>query len=190
MMRFSARLFCLLALISVLITACQKDESIKKTDPGLQVDTSQKISSSPGNYLASKGTLTVKVKDSTYTFNAEQDSVAFVNINIDGEEYYGITAINRAHTVSFGISSSGVPIDELSSYISGCQFLLKGTAKNNLEYTLIRSAHQQNFGTIAIEKYNQDTTLAKGTFHTFLATDTKSESPNYTVDGSFELKIK
>src|SRR4051812_23501417 len=107
MMRFSTRLLYLLALISVLVTACQKDEGVKKTDPQLQADTSQKISSSPGNYLASSGTLSVKVKDSTYTFNAEQDSVAFVNINIDGEEFYGLTAINKAHTVSFGISSSG-----------------------------------------------------------------------------------
>jgi uncharacterized protein YdeI (BOF family) len=190
MMRISVRLFYFLALISVLITACQKDEGVKKTETQPQADTSLKISSSPGNYLASKGTLTVKIKDSTYTFNAEQDSVAFVNINIDGEEFYGLTAINKDHTMSFGISSSGMPIDELASYVSGCQFLLKGTGKINQEYTLIRSAHLQNFGTIAIEKYNQDTILAKGTFHTFLATDTKSGSPSYPVDGSFELKLK
>jgi len=113
-----------------------------------------------------------------------------VNINIDGEQYYGLTAINKAHTVSFGISSSGAPIDDVASNISGAQVLLKGTSKKNLEYTLIQSQQPQKLGNISIEKYNQDTTLAKGTFHTVVATDTKVTSPKYDVEGSFELKIK
>jgi hypothetical protein len=190
MVNISARFFYLLMLVSVVMTGCQKDESVKKTST--QAADSVKVStvSPSGNYLASKGTLTVKLKDSSYTFNAETDSIAFVNITINGEEYYGLSAINKAHTVSFGISSSGVPIDDLASYVSGAQLLLKGTGKTNLEYTLIPGSLQQKFGTISIEKYNQDATLAKGTFHTFLATGTKYNSPNYEVTGSFELKVK
>ncbi|HTD41728.1 MAG TPA: hypothetical protein VK671_13960 [Mucilaginibacter sp.] len=190
MVKFSTRFFYLLMLISVVIAGCQKDESVKKTATGTTDSTKVSTISTPGNYLAGKGTLSVKLKDSTYTFNAEQDSIAFVNISIDGEEYYGLTAINKAHTVSFGISSSGMPIDDFASYVSGAQLLLKGTGKTNLEYTLIPGSLQQKFGTISIEKYNQDATLAKGTFHTFLATGTKYNSPNYEVTGTFELKIK
>jgi hypothetical protein len=192
MMRFFTRLFCFAALITTVMTSCQKDESVKKSEIQVSADTAKQLTlvSTPGNYLASKGILTVKLPDSTYTFDAQQDSVAFVNIIIDGNEYYGVTAINKAHTVSFGISSSGMPIDELSSYVSGAQFLVRGGSQPNLEYTLIPNARQQNFGVISIEKYNQDTTLAKGTFHTFLAKDTKPNSPYYTVDGSFELKVK
>lgn len=190
MVRFYIRFLGLLTLLSVVITACQKDESVTQT--AAQVADSTKIStaSTSGNFLAGKGTLTVKLKDSTYTFNAEQDSIAFVNINIDGEQYYGLTAINKAHNVSFGISSSGAPIDDVASNISGAQFLLKGTGKRTLEYTLIQSQQPQKSGNISIEKYNQDTTLAKGSFHTTLATDTKANSPKYEVEGSFELKIK
>jgi hypothetical protein len=190
MVRFFIRFLGFLTLISVVLTACQKDETVTQTTA--KVTDSTKISTVPssGNFLASKGTLTVKLKDSTYTFNAEQDSIAFVNISIDGEQYYGVTAINKAHTVSFGISSSGAPIDDVASNISGAQFLLKGAGKKNLEYTLIQSEQPQRSGNISIEKYNQDTTLAKGSFHTTLATDTKATSPKYEVEGSFELKIK
>jgi hypothetical protein len=192
MMRFFIRIFCFAALLSAILTSCQKDESVKKTDPQPSSDSTKKINivSTPGNYLASKGTLSVKLQDSIYTFDAGQDSIAFVNIIIDGNEYYGVTAINKAHTVSFGISSSGMPIDELSSYVSGAQFLVRGRGQSNLEYTLTPNIHPQNLGTISIEKYNQDTTLAKGTFHTYLSKDTKVNSPYYIVDGSFELKVK
>lgn len=190
MVRISVRFFYILTLIWVAVSGCQKDESVKKTTA--QPSDSVKVNtvSAPGNYLASKGTLTVKIKDSTYAFNAEQDSIAFVNIAFDGEEYYGLTAINKAHTVSFGISSSGVPIDDIASYVSGAQLLLKVSGKTNLEYTLIPGSLQQKFGTISIEKYNQDATLAKGTFDTFLATGSKYNSPDYEVTGSFELKVK
>ncbi|WP_426671288.1 hypothetical protein ACPPVU_08635 [Mucilaginibacter sp. McL0603] len=192
MVRFCTCIFCFAVLISAGLTSCQKDESVKKAEIQVSADTVKKLNlvSTPGNYLASKGTLVIKLQDSTYIFDAQQDSVAFVNVVIDGNEYYGISAINKAHTVSFGISSSGMPIDELSSYVSGAQFLIRESSKANLEYTLIQNTHPQDFGIISIEKYNQDVTLAKGTFHTYLAKDTKANSPFYIVDGSFELKVK
>lgn len=191
MVRFFIRIFCLFALATVFLTSCQKDESVKTTEPQPESD-SIKVSavSTPGNYLASKGVLTIKVQDSTYTFDAEKDSIAFVNITIDGDPYYGITAINKAHTASFGISSSGMPIDDLSSYVSGAQFLLNVPGKKNLEYTLIPESRPQNSGTISIEKYNQDITLAKGSFRAYLANDTKAGAPSYITEGTFELKLK
>lgn len=190
MARFPILFLGFLTLISVVLTACQKDENVTQTTAQLTDSIKASTSSASGNFLAGKGTLTVKLKDSTYTFNADQDSIAFVNISIDGEQYYGLTAINKVHTVSFGISSSGAPIDDVASNISGAQILLKGTGKKNLEYTLIQSEEPQKSGNISIEKYNQDTTLAKGTFHTILATDTRVSSPKYEVEGSFELKVK
>jgi hypothetical protein len=194
MMRFFTRLFCFFVLITAVLTSCQKDESVKNpnAETQLQADSSAQLSSvsTPGNYLASKGTLKVKIQDSTYTFDAAQDSIAFVNISIGGQEYYGVTAINKAHTVSFGISSSAVPIAEMASYISGCQFLLRAPGKKNIEYTLTRNARPQDFGTITIEQYNQNTILAKGTFQTYLAKDTKANSPFFVAEGSFELKVK
>jgi uncharacterized protein YdeI (BOF family) len=190
MVRFTIRFLGILTLMSVVLAACQKDENVAQTTPPVTDSIKASAASSSGNFLASKGTLTVKLKDSTYSFDAGRDSIAFVNISIDGEQYYGLTAINKAHSVSFGISSSGAPIDDVASNVSGAQFLLKRTGKKNLEYTLIQSQQPGKSGTISIEKYNQDTTLAKGTFHTTLATDTKVNSPKYDVEGSFELKIK
>jgi hypothetical protein len=190
MVRLSIRFLGLILLFVAFLSSCQKDENVKVAQPVL--DSAQKLNtaSTPGNYLATKGTLKVKIKDSTYTFDASQDSIAFVNINIDGKEYYGITAINKAHTVSFGISSLGAPIAEMPGSIAGCQFLLSTTGKSDLAYTLTRNATPEDYGTISMEKYNQDAILAKGTFHTYLAKDTKKNSPFYIADGSFELKVK
>ena len=190
MVRLSTRFFGLILLLAAFLSSCQKDENVKVTQPVL--DSAQKLNAAsiPGNYLATKGTLKIKIQDSTYTFDASQDSIAFVNINIDGKEYYGVTAINKAHTFSFGISSLGAPIAEMPGNVAGCQFLLSTTGKSDLAYTLTRNATPQDYGTISIEKYNQDTVLAKGTFHTYLAKDTKKNSPFYVADGSFELKVK
>lgn len=190
MMRLFFPTFSFLVLLSVVITACQKDEGVTKTDPQATDSIKTSAAHPPGNYLAGSGTLTVKFKDSTYTFNAAQDSIAFVNISIDGEQYYGITAINKSHTLSFGISSPGAPIDQVSSSVSGAQFLLKGATRKNLEYTLTQSSQELKSGAIAIEKYNQELTLARGTFHFQLATDSKTSTPSYSVEGSFDLKMK
>jgi hypothetical protein len=185
-LRFSG----LILLLAVFLSSCQKDENVKVAQPVLDSVQKPSAASIPGNYLATKGVLKIKLKDSTYTFDASQDSIAFININIDGKEYYGVTAINKAHTVSFGISSPGAPIAEMPGNVAGCQFLISTTGKTDLQYTLTRNATPEDYGTLSIEKYNQDTVLAKGTFHTYLAKDTKKNSPFYVADGSFELKVK
>jgi hypothetical protein len=193
MRRFFTSLLCFFVSFAAFLTSCQKDENVEKAETQLQVDTIAKVgpvSAAPGNFLANKGMLTVKFQDSTYTFDAAQDSVVLVNIVIEGNQYYGITAINKAHTVSFGISSPGIPIDGMDTFVSGAQFLLNPAGKKNLEYTLMPNSQPTNYGTISIEKYNQDSTLAKGTFHSVLSRDTKSNSPSSVVEGSFELKVK
>ncbi|MFI5162948.1 MAG: hypothetical protein ACHQHN_16825 [Sphingobacteriales bacterium] len=189
MVRLSTRFLGLILLLAAILSSCQKDENVQVTQP--VADSAQKvnIAASPGNYLATKGTLKIKLKDSTYSFDAALDSIAFVNINIDGKEYYGITAINKAHTVSFGISTLGAPIAEMPGSVAGCQFLLNTTGKPDRQYTLTRNTVSNDYGTLSLEKYNQDTVLAKGTFHTYLATDTKKKSFNL-AEGSFELKVK
>ena len=192
MVKFSTGFFCFLLMLSALVFSCQKDESVPAANTAkteLKTDSALNSTTNPGNYLAVKGTLKIKLQDSTYTFNAEQDSVAFVNMNIDGEEYFGLTAINKAHTVSFGISSPGTPLAETEGDVSGAQFLLNAAGKTDQEFTLTRYA-LQDYGTMTIEKYNQDSTLAKGTFHTYLARDKKSNSSFYITDGSFDLKLK
>jgi len=192
MVRLFTRFVCLVLPLAVFLSSCQKDENVSatKTTPQAKIDSVEKQNATTGNFLAGKGTLKIKLKDSTYTFDASQDSIAFVNISIGGNEYYGITAINKAHTVSFGISTPGAPIAEMPGNVSGCQFLLHAPGKPDLEYTLTRNATPEDFGTLSLEKYNQDTVLAKGTFHTYLAKDPKKSSAFSVVDGSFELKVK
>ncbi|MBS1525207.1 MAG: hypothetical protein JST19_06135 [Bacteroidetes bacterium] len=192
MLRLPFRLLSFVFVVVAAFSSCQKDDSVGKPDAlaQMQADSAQKLSlvSAPGNYLAGKGTLKVKLPDTTYTFDATRDSIAFVNINIDGEAYFGLTAINKAHTISFGISSPGSPIAETQSSVAGCQFLLHTPAdKADQEFTLTRNVVSKDFGTITLDKYNQDTLLAKGTFHTYL---TKKNSALVVADGTFELKMK
>jgi hypothetical protein len=194
--RFTNQLIFFFMILLVVISSCQKDPALKDTNlekTSLKAD-SVNIGTitSPGNYLAASGKLTIKVKDSTYTFDASQDSIAFVNVHSDDStRYFGITAINKEHTMSFGISSAGFVNDSISNSIAGSQFLLnKGENKPGLQYSLSRYAGQKNFGNINIIQYNQGNELVKGTFFTFLAKDDKANSPFYKVEGSFDLQLK
>ena len=175
------------------LASCQKDESVQdlKVTPAIGADTAQKIAgqSPDNNFLVSKGTLVIKLPDTSYTFDASLDSIAFVNLNNNGKAYFGITAINKAHTVSFGISSVGGPVAGVQGIVSGCQLLLHPSETSDLTYTLIRNVATNDYGLLSIEKYKQDTLLAKGTFHTFLANGHQN-NPMSIVNGSFELKLK
>ncbi len=181
------------SLFAVFLSSCQKDDSVSdlKLASQTSADTTQKIvlSGSSGNYLVNKGTLVVKLADTSYSFDALQDSIAFVNLTIEGKAYFGITAINKAHTVSFGISTAGGPIAGKPGSISGCQLLLHPTETSNTAFTLRPNATPVDFGVLSLEKYNQDTILAKGTFHTYLSSDPKNTTVTNAV-GTFELKIK
>ncbi|WP_428330114.1 hypothetical protein [Mucilaginibacter sp.] len=188
-------LFSVFIALLVTISSCQKDSGDVKENTAAQSNliTDSATVSSPANILATTGTLTVKIKDSTYTFDASKDSIAFINVHNDDDNtrYFGITAINKEHTMSFGVSSSGYVHSAKSSGIAGSQFLINpASLSGNLQYSLSRYNGQKDFGNINIEKYNQDSVLAKGTFHTFLAKDDKANSAVYKVEGTFNLKLK
>lgn len=191
--RFTNLLILLAFSLLAMTTSCQKDSSLNEpgaTKTSIAADSS--IFSSPGNFLAVSGTLKIKYNDSTYTFDAVKDSIAFINVHLDDNSpYFGITAINKDHNMSFGISSSGFVSNNIKKSIAGSQFLLNIDDKQPaLQLSLSRYSGQKDFGNINIVQYNQGSELAKGTFYTFLAKDDKANSPYYRVEGSFDLKLK
>jgi len=194
--RFTKWLISLTLLLSVAAASCQKNDNVKGMDTVKQTAVADSVSTlsvtnAPGNFLAGKGTLKVTIEDSTYTFDAATDSVAFINVHTDDSKYFGITAINKAHTMSFGISSVGFAATNVNSKVAGSQLLFKVDDKKPvLQYTLTRYADQEESGKISLEKYNSENIIAKGTFFTFLAKDDKANSPFYRVEGSFELQLK
>jgi hypothetical protein len=193
--RFTKWFILYALLISVVVSSCQKDENVKDmetTKLATAADsTALGINNNPDNFLAAKGTLKVTIEDSTYTFDAGTDSIAFINVHNGDNKYFGITAINKAHTMSFGISSEGFASANINSKVAGSQFLFTvGEKKPLLQYTLTKFVGKDDAGKITIDKYNKDDTIAKGTFFTFLAKDDKENSPFYRVEGSFELQLK
>jgi hypothetical protein len=180
-------LFFLAAMVS-----CQKDEDLKEITQPVKEDGTNSLSAiaTPGNVLAVAGTLKITIQDSTYTFDAAKDSIAFVNVYLDDKKYFGITAINKAHTMSFGISSSGYAANNITGAIAGSQFLFSTGNKSNIQYTLSQNAVSLDSGKVSLTQYSRDSVLAKGTFTTYLAKDVKLNSPAYKVVGSFDLKKK
>jgi uncharacterized protein YdeI (BOF family) len=126
------RFILIVLLFSTAIISCRKDETtnLMLEKAVVKADTVN----SPGNFLAIKGTLSIKVGDTTYMFDAAKDSIAFINVNIDSNKYYGITAINKAHTMSFGISSPGLAASNQINTIAGSQLLFSGSTINQ-QYT-------------------------------------------------------
>jgi len=185
-------LWFLCFLVFLITSSCQKDDSVK--DPE-QAKTSADSSflSGPANYLAVSGVLKIKIEDSTYSFDASRDSIAFINVqDAGGQKYFGITAINKDHTMSFGISSPGVVNSSINNSVAGSQFLLtqQENGKVALQYSLSKDPDQQDYGKIIVDQYNQAGVLAKGTFFTFLSMDENANSPIYRAEGSFDLQLK
>jgi hypothetical protein len=184
------RFILIVLFFSAVIISCQKDQAIDMSvsKPGIKVDTSD----NSGNFFASKGNLNITVGDSTYTFDATKDSIAFINVNIDSNKYFGITAINKAHTISFGISSPGFASPDLTNNIAGGQLLFNPDGKHIKQYTLAKNSGPDGSNKINLEKYMQDSILTKGTFTTIM-TITKDGKPGSSagvVRGSFNLQLK
>lgn len=193
--RFTKWFISFILLISVMVSSCQKDESVKGMETAKTATAADSVSlgikNAPGNFLAGKGILKVTIEDSTYTFDASTDSIAFINVHNGDNKYFGITAINKAHTMSFGISSEGFASANINSKVAGSQFLFTVDEKKPLlQYTLTQFVGKDESGKITLNKYNKDNTIAKGSFFTFLAKDDKENSPFYRVEGSFELQLK
>ena len=188
--RFTKFFIIFILLLSGMIVSCQKDQvEGGETVNAAKADSSLTLNS-PGNNLAVKGTLKVIILDSTYTFDAAKDSIAFVTVSSGNNQYFGITAINKEHNMSFGISSAGKALSNLTSTVAGSQFLLSHDKMPNIEYALTKYVNTEDFGKINITSYKQDSTLAKGTFYTFLAKDAKPNAPFYKVKGTFSLQLK
>ncbi|GAA4338791.1 hypothetical protein GCM10023149_49050 [Mucilaginibacter gynuensis] len=177
-----------LLLWAMVITSCRKDDEI--SEETAKKSTTEVSDASVGNFLASKGTLKISIEDSTYTFDAATDSVAFVKVDTAGNQYFGISAINKAHTISFGISSLGVAENKSTTKVEGSQLLFKAGLGENIQYTLNQIAHDEDMGKLKLKQFNDKNVLAKGSFTTFLSKDTIKGSPLYKVTGSFDLKLK
>jgi len=176
-----------------VVSSCQKDPSVNNPGPTkTSINADSSVVSSPGNFLAVTGTLKVKFKDSVYTFDAARDSIAFINVNGDDENrYFGITAINKEHSVSFGISSAGFAFSNINRGIAGSQLLLStDSQKPALQLSLSKNYPANGFGNLSLSQYKTGDELAKGTFYTFMATDSKANSPYYRVEGTFDLQLK
>jgi len=191
--RFTHLLIFFAISLLAIISSCQKDPAVNEPATSkTNVAADSAIFSSPGNFLAVSGTLKIKYNDSTYTFDAAKDSIAFISVHPDDNtSYFGITAINKEHSMSFGISSSGFVYSNINRSIAGGQFLLTADDKTPaLQLSLSKYSGQKDFGNINIIQYNQGNELAKGTFFTFLAKDDKANSPYYRVEGTFDLQLK
>ena len=135
-----------------------------------------------------------------YKINKKVNKFFIYNINkiknytfytyLDNKRYYGITAINKEHNMSFGISSPGYAETNLNKAIAGSQFILINGNKAGVQYSLTQAADMQQGSNIYLSNYAQDSTLVKGTFTAFLTPKPKSDSSFYRARGQFDLKIK
>jgi uncharacterized protein YdeI (BOF family) len=177
----------IILFFSAVIVSCQKDQ--QSADGALtQTVAKADTSDNSGNFFAVKGTLSITVDDSTYTFDAAKDSIAFINVNIDSTKYFGLTAINKAHTVSFGISSRGFAGPELNNVIAGGQLLFNVDGKHIKQYAVSNSVGNNLSNAIYLEQYMQDSVLTKGTFTTLMSK--KGGNAAQVVSGSFDLQRK
>jgi len=174
--------------LSAVVMSCQKDQQSvdgSLTKPVTKPDTSD----NSGNFFAVKGSLNITIDDSTYIFDAAKDSIAFINVKIDSVKYYGLTAINKAHTVSFGISSPGFAGPDLTNMIAGGQLLFSADGKHLKQLALSKNAGNNLSNVISLEQYMQDSVLTKGTFTTLMSKKGDEET-DHVVSGSFNLLSK
>jgi hypothetical protein len=185
--RFTKLIILIFLLLSGVIVSCQKDQEVKDDASGK----SDSTFTAPDNYLAVKGVLKITLPDTTYSFDASTDSIAFVNVHNGDNQYFGITAINKAHSMSFGISSGGYALSNITTDVAGSQFILQQAGNKPVnQYALINSAGVQDYGKISLGAYKQETVLAKGTFYTYLVKAGLGSSPPVKVKGTFSLQLK
>lgn len=182
-----------LGLLLAAFSACQKEDEkpMGAFKAGLKNDSlSASINvNAPGTFLAVKGILKISIEDSTFVFDAAKDSIAFVSIALDSSRYFGITAINKDHTVSFGISSAGIARADTNTAIAGSQLLFSDDDNTAVQYTLSKYLSARDMGKINLVKFQQDSTLTKGTFYTILSRQGKPSS-YYKTTGTFDLLLK
>lgn len=187
--RFTRLFIGVLMLYSAIITSCRKDDDLHAFDKEKTDSTS--LSSSSGSFIATAGQLRIDFNDTTYTFDAANDSIAFVRVDTAGNQYFGVTAINKDHSISFGISGLGEATSKAATKVEGSQFLFINQLKPSTEYTLSKSAHELDLGKLSLKKYSnaKDNVTAKGSFTTFLSSDTSKNATMYKVTGKFDISL-
>jgi len=196
----NSHLYFLLTLVLfalVFVSSCRKDSEVAQPNTeisGVKSDSSQ-ISSRTNAVqylLASSGKLQLKVNNTTYTFDAVRDSIVFIYVHPDDSSaYFGITAINKEHTLSFGISSPGILQTKVATKIGGTQLLVKSSENKPItEYALSARNSIKDPGNIKLEHFNQLNGPTNGTFATLLTVSGKSPTLAYKVDGKFDLLFK
>jgi hypothetical protein len=177
------RFILIVLAFAVVVASCQKDKAVNLT---IQKTVRTDTSNNSGNFLATQGSLHVIVGDSTYTFDATKDSIAFINVNIDSNKYFGITAINKQHTMSFGISSPGFAAPGLINTVAGGQLLFSN--KRSGQYTLTQNPTLGAFNQIMLTNYMQDSLISSGTFNAVMVNKTGGDSTIVKAKGSFNLQ--
>jgi hypothetical protein len=180
-MRF-LKVILIVLLFAGVIASCQKDNSVNLA---IEKTGSTDTSNNAVNFLATQGILSVTVGDSTYTFDAAKDSIAFINVNIDSNKYFGITAINKQHTMSFGISSPGLASADLTNTIAGSQLLF---SEKGSRYTLAPLSGPSKLNEITLSQYMQDSIISKGKFSAIMINKVGQDSSVVQAKGSFNLK--
>lgn len=187
--KFTHFMMMLLLLATAMFSSCRKDEDLsayvdKKSDTTV-------ASSSLGSYLATGGKLKVTMEDTTYIFDAAVDSIAFIKVDTAGSEYFGVTAINKDHTISFGISGAGAAVNKAKTRVAGGQLLFKPDSQA-VVYILSKESHKLDPGKFNLKKFKEEKEKveAKGAFTTYLENGTIKNSPLYKVTGSFDLKFQ
>ncbi|RYY36807.1 MAG: hypothetical protein EOP46_05100 [Sphingobacteriaceae bacterium] len=188
--KFTHVLVVIVMLCTAFITSCRKDESLdsfldEKTD-------TTTVTTSLGSFLATDGKLKVTWEDTTYVFDAEVDSIAFVKVDTAGNQYFGVTAINKEHNISFGISGVGAAENKAKTTVAGGQLLFQLSKEKAASYTLSREAHKLDSGKFNLKKYAEedDEVQAKGNFTTYLVHYADKDSVLHKVTGTFDLKFK
>ena len=172
----------------MLLSSCQKDPEVLAATDKPKTDTVTAFSS--GNTLASSGTLTIKFRDTTYIFDASKDSVAFISVtNSSKDKYFGITAINKAHNLSFGISSPGSAAGSVKTNVAGSQLLFKEKNSDSFfQYSLARLTTTKEASNFSVLQYGNGKVIAKGSFTVYLSFGDQLTPDLYKAEGSFDLR--
>ncbi len=186
---------CAIIFVAVMLifSSCRKDDNQASTTNTKTDSTAiNSFLANPGNYLASSGTLVLRVNGTVLSFDASTDSIALINLTTPGkQQYYGLSAINKAHTASFGITSAGVLHVRGESGVAGSQLLILASDKQPVSaYSLSATNPKNSLGSLNFDTFTKDSLATKGSFVTYLTQNSNQATGTYTVEGSFNLRFK
>ena len=186
-----ANTFLLMALL-IVGSACRKEDNVAATSTKPDSTAINSFFTNPGNYLATSGTLELKVNGTTLNFDAATDSIALVNLTTVGnKQFYGLSAINKAHTASFGITSAGLLHVSGESDVAGSQLLVLSADKQPVTaYSLSAASLKTGTGSLNFNQFAKDSLLTKGRFITYLTKNGAQAGTSIKVEGSFSLQFK